>query len=344
VTCGGGTSGTGGKAPTQYQSSWPASAVPSNKSPQYPKRSLGQTEAKDNRYLVTGWVNGNFYGYPKGDCNCVSDSSQCQGGINESQGKGTYTSNNQTPYCTNCNAWRGGVPGIDPETGKICYGKNFTASNPLVYYDLNGDAIYSTYYGKKLNMDEETALKLAAEMYSCGDTGWENSDYNWPFGSYFSYGQDLGGIGKGLFQQGNYANPGYALNSAQFTMTPTAFDSEDFPAYDFELMWFPIAWGQGNYATCVSAVTLDFTADLDQSSDEERGQGIKLIAGANKGLYGGYVPVDSIVGQSAKPFIGTQMGVSNFTNLQQASFEIGQPNQFNAKITNQLSASQYCKS
>ena len=327
---------------------WADSCVPTASDPVYPTHTDTVT-VKDNRYLVTGWVNGNFYGYPKGDCLCASPS-QCQQyqGGNVPQGPGTYTPTGEAKCSSStssgsCNPMRGGVPGIDPATGDVIFGKNFTQASPLVYYNAAGVEICRTWYGCQLQLDEPTALALLAEMYSRGDTGAEAEGYNWPFGSYFSYGQDLGGPGKDL--AGQLASPYSAgVNTIQFTMTPTAFSTEDQPAYDFEIMYMPLAEGGVGAATCAAAVAIDLLADFTSSTP---GQDLIRYCNLNKGQFGGYIPVDSPAGQSAIPFDGTQMKVSNFTTVSECtgtgstskclakpSFTLGKPNQFNPAITN----------
>lgn len=322
---------------------WILSVVPSNQNPVYPPRSLGWTKAVDNRYLVTGWVNGNFYGYPTENCACTSSDSCAQ--------TGTLWPAGSLPKCSpNCNAFRGGIPGYDPTTGEIIYGKHFTEDDPLNYYDFNGNLVYSTWYGKPLAMDEETALALTAEMYSCGDTGWECSAMNWPFGCYFGYGQDLGSPGKAVVAQSSFANPGsymllfrfpgevranarpgYNVYSCQFTMTPTSYSSETMPAYDFEILTCPIAWGNQGDSLCAAAVSIDITADDDT---------LRRMACSSKGAVGGYVLPTSPAGQGAVPFVGSNMGVSNFTTIGPTqTFSIGQPNQINSAITNSLQSS-----
>ena len=314
-------------------SPWSKTCVPSSQSPAYPVRRLGTTRAVDNRYLVTGWVQGNFYGYPVGDCtSCRKDALQSASCLTS---KAAPTPPGKQPeWCNDCNAYRGGVPGYDPVTRQLCYGRHFSEDDPLTYYDAGGNAIYTTWYGKPLAMAEQTALVLFSEMYSCGDTGWENANVNWPFGSYFGYGQDLGGVGKALWTQAAYANPGYAINSVQFTMTPTSYSSETSPAYDNELMYFPIAIGAEASGTCASCVTLDVAHDTAE---------LAQFAAPSKGSRGGFFSADSsTVQNTATPFAGTQMKVSNWTSLGTStttgSFTVGQPNTLQPSTTNILNA------
>lgn len=334
---------SGEKNPTA--SAWLESVVPESESPVYPSRTLSDKKGYDNRYLITGWVNGHFYGFPKGNCICntASSCSEYQGGV-ISQGPGSFQNSGIVDNCDDlqCNAFRGGIPGTDPKTGDIIYGKISIQNDPLIYYDQNGKEIYTTWYGKELNMDEETALTLVAEMYSCGDTGWENTGGtndpdewgNWPFGSYFSFGQDLGGPGKDLAIQ--MSQPGYSCTTIQFTAAPTSYESGKVqPAYDFEIQWNPIAVGSTGPATAISCVTLDITADFD-GKEQDSGTDLRLYCNQNKGSLGGYVPVNSPAGKSAQAFSGSQLQVTNWTTLNPTAFESGQPNYMNPSVTNDL--------
>ena len=180
---------------------------------QFPQRNNKDNTIKDNRAIVTGWVNGHFYGYPK---------------YREIYG------NNGEKYF---NPFEGGVRGSDPKTGDIIYGKKFTEEDPLIYYNKNGKELYKTWYGKPLDMDEETALELCAEFYSCGDNGLDQYKMNWPFGTYFGYGQSLGGIGKSASQ--SLSSYPYNCTTVQFTNTATAYGSKVQPAYDTEILYMP---------------------------------------------------------------------------------------------------------
>jgi hypothetical protein len=314
-------------------STWPAASIKTSATPApvYAKRQLGETKRVDNRYLVTGWVNGHFYGFPKQDCLCTSASDCAR------KSTTTPTRSGEMPTkCTACNAYRGtGLPGLDPITGEIIYGKQFTEQDPLQYFDANGNVIYETWGGKPLAMDEPTALALIAEMYSCGDTGAENSGYNFPFGCYFSFGQDLGGPGKNACVQSANANPGFAITTWHFTATPLSYDAETAPAYDYEILL--AQFNQGDYmpegtCECGMAVTLDITAD-----DED----FRTWACSNGGSTGGYVMVNSKAGQTAVPFKGTDMGVSNYTTLQPPAFDYSKPNVISGK-SNVLNAKSLC--
>lgn len=80
------------------------------------------------------------------------------------------------------------------------------------------------------------------------------------------------------------------------------------------------------------AVTLDITAD-----DED----FRTWACSNGGSTGGYVMVNSKAGQTAVPFKGTDMNVSNYTTLQPPTFDYSKPNVFSGK-SNVLNAKSLC--
>ena len=109
--------------------------------------------------------------------------------------------------------------------------------------------------------------------------------YNWTFGSYFSYGQDLGGPGKDLAVI--FSQQRYNCSTIQFTMTPTSFSTTvTQPAYDFEILYFPLSNGNTGPATCVSAVTLDITQDFDDNEGQEPGTDLRVLCNMNKGIFG----------------------------------------------------------
>ena len=271
--------------------------------PLYPKRDSKDRDnsLQDNRYMLCGWINGNFYGYPKGE----------------------YISRGVP------NPFRGGIAGRDPKTGKVIYGKLNTKDDPLIYYDHIGREIYRTWYGKKLAMDEHTALRLVAEFYSCGAMGFENKDTNWPFGCYFGYGQALGGPGKSACNA--LSCYPYECTTVQFTSTATAYGSIVQPAYDFEILYMPPVKPKGyagsNDCTCATSVTLDLTADFNTSN---AGKDLKLYTCLNKGSTGGYVYVDSPAGKSAVAFQGQKQKVTNFTDStsKKGSYNPYQKNKF----------------
>lgn len=254
----------------------------------YPVRDASDfTTVKDNRYIVTGWVNGHFYGYPKekflGD-----------------------------PKYKKYNPFEGGMPGTDPKTGKVIYGKHCTEADPLIYYDMYGKELYRTWYGKQLRMDEDTALRMMAEFYSCGDLGFDNMDVNWPFGCYFGYGQALGSPGKAATNA--FSCIPYGCTTMQFTSTATAYGSVVQPAYDFEILYIPPV-NSTSYevaCTCATAVSLDLTADFDS---ETPGEDLKRYLCLNKGSTGGYVPRDSPAGRTAVGFQGQYQKVTNWTDM-----------------------------
>ena len=266
----------------------------------YPTRTDFDNTVKDKRKMIVGWVNGHFYGYPKG-ANIVDSS---------------------TP-----NPFPEGIPGTDLK-GNIIYGKNNTQQDPLIYYDMNGKELYKTWYGKPLKMDEPTALTLTAEFYSCGDTGFENFNTNWPFGAYFGYGQSLGGPGKSA--AGTLSCSPYGCTTVQFTSTATAYGSLVQPAYDFEIMYLPPVNSTSNPAecTCATAVTLDLTADFNSPNP---GQDLKTYLCLNKGSTGGFVPRNSPAGKTAVAFQGQNMKVTNWTTVQAktGTFDPSKPNKFN---------------
>ena len=260
-------------------------AARNKKNPIYPVRSdSDKTYLTDKRSMICGWVNGHFYGFPKGD-----------------------KIDSYTP-----NPFKGGMPGIHPVTGKIIYGKPNTEEDPTIYYDMKGNELYRTWKGKQLKMDEHTALLMMAEFYSCGDTGFENKNANWPFGCYFGYGQALGGPGKAATT--SISCVPYSCTTVQFTSTATAYGSLVQPAYDFEILYTPPV-DSSSYETncvCATAVTLDLTADFDSDTP---GEDLKRYLCLNKGSTGGYVPVDSPAGRTAVAFQGQNMKVTNWTTV-----------------------------
>jgi len=281
---------------------WAAVRVKNCPASAYPTRDSYDvsTGNYDNRQIITGWVNGNFYGYPKGVClnSDLTPSGSCGG---------------DSCYC---NAFADGIPGVHPTTGEVIYGWVPTEDDPLIYYGPDGKELMRTWPGKKLELDEDTALRVVAEFYSCGDSGFENKEMNWPFGQYFGYGQALGTPGKSACQQ--LACYPYEATSTQFTFTPTSYSNTlTQPAYDFELLYAPPINPASSYVssakcTCATAVTLDLTADFDSKN---AGADLKRYLCLNKGSTGGYVPVDSPAGQTAVAFQGQNMGVTNWTTL-----------------------------
>jgi hypothetical protein len=280
----------------------------------YPVRSSSDFNKtlKDKRQMIVGWVNGHFYGYPKGS------------------NIGSYTTPNPYPE---------GIPGTDLK-GNVIYGKQNTQQDPLVYYDMNGKALYTTWYGKPIKMDEETALILTAEFYSCGDAGFENFNTNWPFGAYFGYGQSLGGPGKSA--AGTLSCSPYGCTTVQFTSTATAYGGLVQPAYDFEIMYLPPVNSTSDPAecTCATAVTLDLTADFDTPN---AGQDLKRYLCLNKGATGGFVPRTSPAGKSAVAFQGQNMKVTNWTtvNSNTGTFDPSKPNKY--KVRSDPPQLPYCK-
>ena len=275
--------------------------VRTKNNPQYPKRSKSDYNNKifDKRKIVCGWVNGNFYGFPKG--------------------KYLY---DKVP-----NPFVDGIAGIHPKTGKIIYGKNNTQKDPTIYYDMNGKELYRTWYGKKLNLHEDTALRLFAEFYSCGDTGFENFETNWPFGCYFGYGQSLGGPGKAATNA--LSCYPYNCTTVQFTCTPTAYGRSVQPAYDFEVLYMPPVNSKSRptNCTCATSVTLDLTSDFNSDNP---GKDLKRYLSLNKGSVGGFVPLDSPAGLSARAFEGQKQRVTNFTyvSTKDGSFDPYKKNKF----------------
>ena len=289
----------GGFDPTNQ---WKKVRVKNCKKTDYPIRNKNDfTKVLDNRMMSVGWINGHFYGYPIGEF--IGD-------------------NKNTP-----NPFPEGIPGTDLKNN-IIFGKYNTVDDPLIYYDMNGLELYRTWYGKPLSMDEPTALTLVAEFYSCGDTGFENFNTNWPFGSYFGYGQSLGGPGKSA--AGALSCMPYGCTTVQFTSTPTAFGSLVQPAYDFEIMYLPPvnSTSDPGQCTCATSVTLDLTADFNTDNP---GQDLKRYLCLNKGSGGGYVPRNSPAGQTAIAFQGQYMKVTNWTTVQgkNGSFEPTIKNKFN---------------
>lgn len=268
---------------------------------------------KDNRYYVVGWVNGNFYGYPKTPM---------------------LSTNIPNPYPE-------GVMGNDPVTGNVIYGKHFTGQiinvngvdikDSLIYTDMHGNFLYETWYNKPIQMSEDVALLLMSEFYSCGDTGYENFDYNWPFGCYFGYGQSLGTPGKSA-ANGLSCFP-YNCTTTQFTCVATSYGSIVQPAYDFEILYNPPVKSK-DYpvnCTCATSVTLDITADF---MSDTAGEDLKRYLCLNKGSIGGYVPKDSKAGKTAVAFDGSQMKVTNWT-----TFDLSGNGAFDPKIPNSFGVS-----
>lgn len=278
---------------------------------QFPKRSKPDYYLKDKRYMAVGWINGNFYGYPKG--------STIPG---DPKGKIKYN-----------NPFAGGVPGLDVDGKTVIYGKILTEKDPLIYLDRNGKELYRTWYNKPLKMSEETALELCAEFYSCGDNGLDQMEMNWPFGTYFGYGQSLGGVGKSAAQ----AMSGYPYNctTIQFTNTATAYGSVVQPAYDTEILYMAPVKSSGSSAkcTCATSVTLDLLADF---TTEDAGNDLKIYLNRNKGIMGGFVYVNSLAGKTARTFNGSLQKVSNWTTVSDPyaaqpttnSFDPSKPNSF----------------
>jgi len=256
----------------------------------FPTRPKPLSSIRDKRYMAVGWINGNFYGYPKGK--------YIPG---DADGKIKYN-----------NPFQGGVPGLDVDGKTIIYGKITSEESPLTYYDRNGKVLYKTWYNKQLDVDEATALELCAEFYSCGDNGFEQAEMNWPFGTYFGYGQSLGGIGKSATQAMS-AYP-YSCTSVQFTNTATAYGSIVQPAYDTEILYMPPVKSSGSSAkcTCATSVTVDLLADFNTPN---AGRDLKTYVNRNKGKEGGFVYVDSPAGKSARAFFGKLQKVTNWTTL-----------------------------
>jgi hypothetical protein len=252
----------------------------------FPKRSMPDTIV-DKRYMAVGWINGNFYGYPK--TKTIKGSPD---------GKVFYD-----------NPFEGGVPGLDLN-GNIIYGKIITKKDPLIYLDRNGKELYRTWYNKPLNMPEEIALELCAEFYSCGDNGLEQMSMNWPFGTYFGYEQSLGGIGKSISQA--LSGYPYQCTTIQFTNTATSYSSIVQPAYDTEILYMSPINSNSAVApcTCATAVTLDLLADFET---ENAGNDLKIYLNRNKGKMGGFIRVNSPAGKTARAFNGSLQGVTNWT-------------------------------
>ena len=276
----------------------------------FPKRPKPSSTIRDNRYMIVGWVNGNFYGYPKGE-SIPGDPT----------GKKKFA-----------NPFLGGVPGLDEDGKTIIYGKATSEKNPLIYLDRNGKELYRTWYNKPLAMDESTALELCAEFYSCGDNGFEQAAMNWPFGTYFGYGQSLGGVGKSATQALS-AYP-YDCTTVQFTNTATAYGSIVQPAYDTEILYMPPVKSTGSSAkcTCATSVTVDILADF---STPKAGDDLKTYINRNRGEAGGFVYVNSPAGKSARAFSGNTQRVTNWTTVADPytqgstnSFDPSKPNKF----------------
>ena len=276
----------------------------------WPKRS-SVDKIYDKRYMATGWINGNFYGYPKGETI-----------PGDPGGKTKYP-----------NPFTGGVPGLDTDGKTIIYGKITSEKDPLIYYDIRGKELYRTWYNKQLNTDEATALELCAEFYSCGDNGFDQAAMNWPFGTYFGYGQSLGSIGKSIGQALS-AYP-YTCTTLQFTNTATAYGSIVQPAYDTEIMYMPPVNSHGSSAkcTCATAVTLDLLADFSTDASNLPGTDLKTYLNRNIGTNGGFVYTRSPAGESARAFNGGLQKVTNWTTLA-SPYDTKQTNAFDPSKKN----------
>lgn len=205
------------------------------------------------------------------------------------------------------------------------YGLETSEDNPFIYTDAEGNEVYRTWYGKPFTATREQALIMVSEMYSAGDTGWEDAQSNWPFGSYFSYGEDLG-VGKYWVGQVMTAPP-YNCTTVQFTMTPTSLSSSYtvMPCYDFELMYFQES-GESWQCVCAEAKTMDPTADFDSDTP---GLELLLYAMPFKGALGGFLTKAS----NPQPFNGMNIGLSNFTSTtsKKGTFNPFLPNEVSGK-------------
>lgn len=244
------------------------------KNPIYPKRkhAYGYHIKKDNRSYITGWCNGTFWGFPKGK----------------------YIGRYPNPYPE-------GIPST--VNGKTFYGRPNTREDPFIYYDAKGNKIYETYHGKPLKMDEETALRLVAEIYSCGDTGFEQKKMNWPFMTGFGFGQSLGSPGKALVHD---MSKKFGIKTVQFTMTPTSFSPRLIGhPYDFEILYMPSQKSRSKISGChcQEALSVDILACDDD---------LRFYCSLNKGSNGGFIRPGSDAYKSAKPFDGSKMKATNY--------------------------------
>lgn len=233
----------------------------------------------EKRDFITGWCNGQWYGYPKNH-----------------------------PLCPE---------GCAPFGYSITNGATFTYTGP------DNEPIFTTWKGKKLAMSYQDALALVAEMYSTGDTGWDDPSSNsWPFGSYFSYGQDLG-VSKYAIGQ-TLTGKQFNKQTLQFTSTPTSLSKSQpvIPAYDFEVMIFsPQSNTQAGLCEMMKSINILSSPKV-----------LETYTNSNVGLEGGYVDPADLSDGDIGPFRSNDAQLSNWSGSPP-------PTQFSEK-TNQLK--KYC--
>jgi hypothetical protein len=181
-----------------------------------------------------------------------------------------------------------------------------TKANPLRYYGLRdpktglAPVVYETWYGKPIEMGYETACVLLGLFYSMGDTGWETSHVCWPFGSYFSYAEDLG-VGKYLI--GANLSEQFGVNSLHYTMTSTSLSRSGLvsPAYDYEIV-LSLDNAKIQSFPCFCS---EYVKSVDLLHDN--GKSLANYVNPAKGSDGGWFPLDAM-----KVYDGSS-GLSNFT-------------------------------
>ena len=236
--------------------------------------------------------------YP-GDANCASrigaTYTRVQGN-SKFRGGGRFTKGGKN-----------GVPGKKELRDERWTGNWFmpTKDNPLIYYGMpdkkgNREVIYKTWYGKPLQMDFSSALKLMGMMYSCDDTGWLEGYTEWPFGAQFSYAADLGPLKKA---NGQSFLDQFGAYSLHYTCTATSLSKRGLvsPAYDYEvLVTIPDPKVQTLACFCKTYMK---SVNLLQ----DNGKYLTEYLNPARGAIGGLMPPEA-----GREYDGS-MGLSNFT-------------------------------
>jgi hypothetical protein len=278
----------------------------------------------DKRKYAMGWINGRWYGYPPVDkWNTQTQATKIPGAQEEYQNFGNlsecvptigaqYVSTNKLNYTHGGIYTKGGtegVPGEQVESNEKWTTDGYfmpTQDNPLIYYGFKDpqtgqrEELYRTWYGKPITMDYPTACKLIGMFYSMGDTGWEESMVCWPFGSYFSYAEDLG-LGKYVI--GGNLQDTFGAQSLHYTMTSTSLAKAQFvsPAYDYEIV---LTLGDKRVQS-LSCFCQQYMKSVDLFYNN--GQHLANYCSLSKGALGGWFPEEAGV-----EYDGSK-GLSNFT-------------------------------
>ena len=282
----------------------------------------------DKRKYAMGWINGRWYGYPP----MKSYNSQDDGHVYVDKdlypnfGRCDYVQKKRSDPEHSCcqvigargvsedtaNSWKGGgifskggkfgVPGKKELESEQWDGDWFmpTKSNPLIYYDIHGDEVYRTWYGKPIQMDYINACKLIGAMYSMGDTGWDLSPVCWPFGSFFAYAEDLG-LGQQMI--GENLGKVFGTDTLHFTQTPTSLSKSQLvsPAYDYEIILL-MKDPKIQSAPCFCKNYI-YSVDLSHNN----GKSLQKYLHPSRGAIGGWFP------QDAKIKYNGIRGLSNYT-------------------------------